>query len=63
MGAAAFCFLVPIGMGLVLAALAPSGVGSRSLATLAGLVSGLVLTVTIARLGAWYRSGKEVHRG
>lgn len=48
---AIFYFVVPVASGIAAASLAPAEVNAQSLAALAGLIGGMVLTTTLA--GRW----------
>jgi hypothetical protein len=58
---ALFYFVVPLGCGIVCASLAPAGVNSQSLAALAGLIGGMVLTTSLA--ARWTRRLEVRNRG
>jgi len=58
---ALFYFVVPLGCAIGCAALAPTGIDSRSLAALAGLAGGMLLTTSLA--GRWTRRLEEIQGG
>jgi hypothetical protein len=58
---ALFYFVVPLACAIGCAALAPTGIDNRSLAALAGLAGGLLLTTSLA--GRWTRRLEEVQGG
>ena len=58
---ALFYFLVPVLCAIGCASLAPVGVSSQSLAALAGLIGGLLLTTSLA--ARWTRQHDEHNRG
>ncbi len=58
---AIFYFVVPVICGIACASLAPAGVNSQSVAALAGLIGGMVLTTSLA--GRWARRLEGQGRG
>ena len=56
-----FYFLVPVLCAITCASLVPVGVSSQSLAALAGLIGGMLLTTSLA--AHWTRQQDEYSRG